>query len=394
MPNRPTTSTDNYIFFDTAAEAINIDWLPDLIALELDSNGIVTNISKAGAAFLGRNITDIKGTNWFEEFVPTYSRQTALKDTFDNMENNKDKSSLPLQYVVKGRDENRMVRWKKTVIQSHGDTRLVLVGMDVSDLTPNDRPAHGEPEHLSGEDDREFRSVADSAPAILWLTNRFHKCTFLSRSWYEFIDQRVDDSHPIDWVSMAHPDDREQVTREFLKAAHQRAVFRSEYRLQTAQNEYRWVLNIGHPRLDQDGIFLGYVGSILDIHERKCSEEHLQRAHALIKGITSGTGDMIAAEDADFRYIFFNDAYRAEFKKLWGMDIEIGTSMADALSPWPTQRQKAMDLWRRSLEGESFTIREAFGPDDARKQFYDLHFSPVCNERGHQIGAAHIMRNV
>jgi PAS domain S-box-containing protein len=119
----------------------------------------------------------------------------------------------------------------------------------------------------------------------------------------------------------------------------------------------------------------------------------LQRAHGLIEGITQGTSDSIAAQDKDFRYIYFNEAYRREFKKLWGREIAIGTSMVETLAPWPEEQRKACDLWGRALHGESFGITEKFGPEP-EKQVYQLQFNPIYDAQDLQIGAAHILRNV
>ncbi|UWZ79529.1 PAS domain S-box protein [Geoalkalibacter halelectricus] len=151
--------------------------------------------------------------------------------------------------------------------------------------------------------------------------------------------------------------------------------------------------------------FIGDVSSVLldegqrafvivrDITERKQREEDLRRAHALLEGITSGTEDMIAAEDGEFRYLFFNEAYRREFRSLWGRDLEVGTSMIEAMASWPEEQRKARELWSRALSGESFSIRMEFGTD-LDKRFYDLRFNPVLDTEGRQIGAAHILRNV
>jgi PAS domain S-box-containing protein len=131
-----------------------------------------------------------------------------------------------------------------------------------------------------------------------------------------------------------------------------------------------------------------------DITSRKRNEDALRQAHGLIHGITQGTKDMIAAQDSQFRYIFFNDAYRREFKRLWNQDIEIGTSMVEAMETWPEEQRKAADLWSRALSGESFNTTMNFGPSEGKSQVYDLCFNPVHDEDNRHIGAAHIIRNI
>jgi PAS domain S-box-containing protein len=130
------------------------------------------------------------------------------------------------------------------------------------------------------------------------------------------------------------------------------------------------------------------------IEELETSNQELRRTNALLQSITTGTDDLIAAEDGDFRYLFFNDAYQREFKRLWGRDIEVGTSMVEAMAQWPEDQRKARELWRRALTGESFCVTMEFGPSERERQVYDLRFNPVHDAQGRQIGAAHILRKV
>ena len=58
-----------------------------------------------------------------------------------------------------------------------------------------------------------------------------------------------------------------------------RKRFEMEYRLRRADGEYRWVFANGTPRFSSDGEFLGYIGSCMDITERKESEVALTKAH-------------------------------------------------------------------------------------------------------------------
>lgn len=114
----------------------------------------------------------------------------------------------------------------------------------------------------------------------------------------------------------------------------------------------------------------------------------------LLEAVIQGSDDMVAAEDPDFRYLYVNDAYRREFSRLWGREPEIGMSMVDAMAPWPDQQQKARELWGRAMDGESYSITTEFGPSEAERKVYQLHFYPVYDDEGRRMGAAHIFRDV
>jgi signal transduction histidine kinase len=61
----------------------------------------------------------------------------------------------------------------------------------------------------------------------------------------------------------------------YVKAAAQHDPFQMEQRLRRHDGEYRWVVSTGAPRFDADGSFAGYIGTAVDITERKRAEEAL-----------------------------------------------------------------------------------------------------------------------
>jgi PAS domain S-box-containing protein len=189
------------------------------------------------------------------------------------------------------------------------------------------------------------------------------------------------------------PEDQAYVAAIIKKAIRTKNVFELEHRVRRANGSLGWTHSRAVPILDAEGDIIEWFGAASDITERKQAEEELRRAHALIEGIAAGTDDMIAAVDGEFRYLFFNDAYRREFRALWGQDIEVGASMIETLAPWPEEQHKARELWSRALAGESYQIRMEFGSERERR-IYDLRFNPIRDSQGRQIGAAHILREV
>jgi two-component system, NtrC family, sensor histidine kinase KinB len=113
----------------------------------------------------------------------------------------------------------------------------------------------------------------------------------------------------------------------------------------------------------------------------------------LLEGITEGTQDLIAAKDTHCRFLFFNKAYRDEVKKIHGIDIELGSNIIEALSHLPEDHDKALRLWSRALNGETFTVVEELG-EPGRRQIYEFRFNPLRKAEGHIVGAAHIVRNI
>ena len=123
-------------------------------------------------------------------------------------------------------------------------------------------------------------------------------------------------------------------------------------------------------------------------------QSDLKHANARLNGIIDGSPDLIAAVDNDFRYIAFNDAFEREFEKIFGRNIHLGSSLFEALAHLPEEMENSIALWTRALEGESFTLTSEFGSASPQRNAYELSFSPIRDDDGAVIGAAHIVRDI
>ncbi len=127
------------------------------------------------------------------------------------------------------------------------------------------------------ESEARFRNMADHAPVMMWTTDPNGFCTYLNRGWYEFTGQSEEDALGLGWLEATHPDDKAEAERVFLEANAQAAPFRLEYRLRRADGTYRWAIDAAAPRFGPGSEFLGYIGSVIDITERKQAEAALQQ---------------------------------------------------------------------------------------------------------------------
>jgi PAS domain S-box-containing protein len=130
------------------------------------------------------------------------------------------------------------------------------------------------------ESEQRFRVMADTAPAMLWVTDTANHLTFISRGWFEYTGQNEEAAYRNGngWVDMVHPEDREAAWRTFVQAAQDRSAFELECRLRVVDGSYRWAINAGRARHATDGSWLGYIGSVIDVHERIQARAALQAA--------------------------------------------------------------------------------------------------------------------
>jgi PAS domain S-box-containing protein len=126
------------------------------------------------------------------------------------------------------------------------------------------------------ESEERFRLVADTAPALIWMSGTDKLCTFFNKGWLDFTGRSMEQELGEGWTTGVHPDDLEQCLGIYSAAFDARVDFEMEYRLRRFDGEYRWIVDYGVPRFESNGVFCGYIGSCVDITDRKLSEASLQ----------------------------------------------------------------------------------------------------------------------
>ncbi|MEX0741220.1 MAG: PAS domain S-box protein, partial [Phycisphaeraceae bacterium] len=127
------------------------------------------------------------------------------------------------------------------------------------------------------ESEQRFRTLADSAPVLIWLAGPDKMCTYVNRAWLELTGRTFEQELGTGWLENLHPDDIPATMETVDEAKSQRRPFRCEFRIRRHDGEYRWLISQGAPRFSPDGTFTGYVGSCVDITERKHAEQQLER---------------------------------------------------------------------------------------------------------------------
>jgi PAS domain S-box-containing protein len=123
------------------------------------------------------------------------------------------------------------------------------------------------------ESQERFRLVSDTAPVMIWMSGADKLCNFFNRGWLEFTGRPVTAELGNGWAEGVHPEDLQSCLDTYLKAFDRREPFRMEYRLRRHDGEYRWIFDQAVPRFDAQGVFAGYIGSGIDVTERKLAEE-------------------------------------------------------------------------------------------------------------------------
>jgi diguanylate cyclase (GGDEF)-like protein/PAS domain S-box-containing protein len=259
-----------------------------------------------------------------------------------------------------------------TVPGAAGDEQVVVA--IISDVTPLRKLLDAVQESES-----RFRAMADDAPVVIWVTDQNGAGIMFNRMWSEITGQSEAEALGSGWLNVVHPDDRERVAEEFRAASERAEPVRSEYRLRRADGGWRWVLDAGQPRFAPDGSFVGYVGSALDITERRKVETALQESERRLATVFAQTVMGILHRDFDNHVLMVNqrfcDLVGRTRDELEGVSMEAFTH--------PDDYPASVELWlKHSRTGEPFQLEKRYLRKDGTSIWCAVSVSFILDERG------------
>jgi PAS domain S-box-containing protein len=125
----------------------------------------------------------------------------------------------------------------------------------------------------------EYRLLIQHSPVMIWRSGLDAKCDYFNETWLAFTGRTLEQEQGDGWAEGVHPDDFDRCVAYYLDHFHKREPFEMEYRLRRSDGEYRWIFDRGVPFADDSGTFAGYIGSCVDVDDRRRSQQAEEQHH-------------------------------------------------------------------------------------------------------------------
>jgi len=137
------------------------------------------------------------------------------------------------------------------------------------------------------ESEVRFRTMADSAPILIWESGVDKLCNYFNQTWLNFVGRTMEQELGTGWTDGLHPEDSDRYRQLYTTSLDAHIPFEMEYRLRHRTGEYRWILVKGTPRFGPNGTFQGYIGACVDITESVQAKQTLANSRKDLEQLVS-----------------------------------------------------------------------------------------------------------
>ena len=216
-------------------------------------------------------------------------------------------------------------RWRVFKDEFGMPLRMIGVNKDISERKRGEMALR--------ESEARFRTMADTAPVLIWISDTTKLCTWFNKPWLDFTGRTMEQEIGNGWAEGVHQEDFERCLSIYSTSFDSRQPFTMEYRLRRHDGDYRWFLDNGIPRFSETHEFVGYIGTCIDITERKRAEKEFQTLNEeLERRVVARTAEHAAvnAELEAFSYSVSHDL-RAPLRSMEGFSQALLEDYSDIL---------------------------------------------------------------
>jgi PAS domain S-box-containing protein len=227
---------------------------------------------------IGRRISDVMGAAQYETRRPFIERALAGEGASYEVDFVRSTGITIAEVVnIPHRDEAGRILGMYVVIQDITDSKLA--------------------ERALSESEERFRSIANSAPVPIWVSDLDGRREFVNRAYVDFLGVSPAEALNFDWRQLLHPDDFTRLLEEKRFGEESRRPFALEARCRRGDGQWRWMRSESQPRWSPKGEHAGFIGVAQDLTASKEAEQKLtQLNETLERRIAERTAQLAATE--------------------------------------------------------------------------------------------------
>jgi two-component system, OmpR family, sensor histidine kinase VicK len=126
----------------------------------------------------------------------------------------------------------------------------------------------------------EYRLLVEHSPVMIWRSGLDASCDYFNETWLAFTGRSLQQELGSGWAEGVHPEDFDRCVSHYLQHFERRQPFEMEYRLRRHDGVYRWIFDRGVPFNDDAGAFAGFIGSCVDVDDRRKAQAAEQQHSA------------------------------------------------------------------------------------------------------------------
>jgi PAS domain S-box-containing protein len=234
----------------------------------IDQNGTILKLNQSGSSLLNKEKSLLIGSNikFFiaEEFLPSFN--DFIKNVYEYQTKQNCELAIDIGLCL---DTNISVFIHIVGLLAKDKKNCLLSVIDISE--------HKRTEEALIESETHFRTLADSAPGLIWTSGLDRKCNYFNQTWLNFTGKTLEQEVGYGWLDDIHIDDLKRFISTYNLAFDKYEKFSIEYRILHFNNEFRWIQNDASPRYNSKDEFIGYISHCLDITQRKNAEDEIKK---------------------------------------------------------------------------------------------------------------------
>lgn len=347
----------------------------DLLATITAVDGRIVYINQALAAASGRTPEELIGRDWIETL--SSDADTDVVEHFY--------SELRAGRIVR-RDENsietpdgdvRLIAWSNTMLRNADGNVFgaASIGQDITDQ----RTAESS---LRASEER-FRTLSQNAPVGIFQTDADGGCSYVNERWMQMTGLELEQARGRGWGGAIHRDDYEAVAQRWRCVCATGQQLSMEFRFQRPDGAVVWTHAIAVALRDWDGNVSGFIGTCVDITERRQAEAAVIESERRLRTITDNMTDVIFVYGMDHRLQWVTPSVQG----LTGYSVAELFERNTLDDVHPDDLARMLERWRALFDGEGYTGAEfrIVSRDGTEKWCWSAG-SPIFDQDGSQIG--------